>query len=548
MSEQVLVIIESSGIQDYVFGSNRLRENIGASYLVKAIIEDWIVPDDYAQGNRQAVGHPDVEILWYGGGNIRLRCANAAAAEAFTRAWSLRLLRKAPGLRAIVTHQPYVENDLTRTHSDAMQAAARNRSTQPLAVPALGLSVTADCQSTGLPASAFNRRGDTHAPELYPVSRAVQMKLAQLEAANKHLKDEFRSPTGYEYPLDFDDLGRTVDESADADTRLDNHSYLAVVHIDGNGMGERFRKLQAASIDDTDYVAKMRKLSEAVRSASKAALQHCIDLLVARISTDGKEVFFTATDNSSFKLKRNPKNQSFYLPFRPLIYGGDDVTFVCDGRIGLALAAAFLEKFSERQPDGEQFTACAGVAIVKTHYPFARAYALAEELCANAKQFVSAHDNDGCAIDWHIAPSGLSGSLETIREREYTKPAQADQSNTSKDSPQPRQLYLRPVWVGAEATTFQRWQTITMLVNELKGRDWGDKRNKVMLLREVLRQGADKVKEFETIYGVKLSKPFDEPTVDETELHQAYFDAIELLEFLFELKEDATNANVSAPH
>jgi hypothetical protein len=25
------------------------------------------------------------------------------------------------------------------------------------------------------------------------------------------------------------------------------------------------------------------------------------------------------------------------LPFRPLVYGGDDVTFVCDGRLGLVL-------------------------------------------------------------------------------------------------------------------------------------------------------------------------------------------------------------------
>ena len=33
MAQVVLTIVDTAGIQDYIFGSNRLRENIGASYL-----------------------------------------------------------------------------------------------------------------------------------------------------------------------------------------------------------------------------------------------------------------------------------------------------------------------------------------------------------------------------------------------------------------------------------------------------------------------------------------------------------------------------------
>ena len=33
------------------------------------------------------------------------------------------------------------------------------------------------------------------------------------------------------------------------------------------------------------------------------------------------------------------------FPLRPIVFGGDDLTFVCHGRIGLALAARYLQYF-----------------------------------------------------------------------------------------------------------------------------------------------------------------------------------------------------------
>lgn len=47
---------------------------------------------------------------------------------------------------------------------------------------------------------------------------------------------------------------------------------------------------------------------------------------------------------------------------------------------------------------GEQLTVAAGVAIVKTHYPFARAYELSEALCKSAKRL----SRDVSTLDWHV--------------------------------------------------------------------------------------------------------------------------------------------------
>lgn len=39
MDQYHLVIVDTTGIQSYIFGSNRLRENVGASFLVHQATE-----------------------------------------------------------------------------------------------------------------------------------------------------------------------------------------------------------------------------------------------------------------------------------------------------------------------------------------------------------------------------------------------------------------------------------------------------------------------------------------------------------------------------
>ena len=78
---------------------------------------------------------------------------------------------------------------------------------------------------------------------------------------------------------------------------------------------------------------------------------------------------------------------AFSCPIRPIIMGGDDITFVSPGKLGIYFAEIFMKEFSEKEvSDGEKLSSCAGVAITKTKYPFYRGYQLAEGLCSNAKK------------------------------------------------------------------------------------------------------------------------------------------------------------------
>lgn len=191
-------------------------------------------------------------------------------------------------------------------------------------------------------------------------------------------------------------------------------------------------------------------------------------------------------------------------------------------------------------PDGKELTACAGIAIVKTHYPFARAYQLSEALCRNAKNFVcyeKKRRSDFSALDWHIAASGLLGSISDIRKREYQVP----EGN----------LTMRPVYLHSESD-WRNWTDFSKVVREFNTHpNWVGRRNKVVALREQLRQGSEKTKQFLQVYGLHKDYLPRFSAAQTDDLHQtgwtddprtnericAYFDAIEAMEFHVPLEE-----------
>ena len=38
----VVTVLDTTGIQPYIFSSNRLRENVGASFLVSQATDEWV--------------------------------------------------------------------------------------------------------------------------------------------------------------------------------------------------------------------------------------------------------------------------------------------------------------------------------------------------------------------------------------------------------------------------------------------------------------------------------------------------------------------------
>jgi hypothetical protein len=122
----------------------------------------------------------------------------------------------------------------------------------------------------------------------------------------------------------------------------------------------------------------------------------------------------------------------------PLVLGGDDLTVLMDGRYALLFARAFLAAFEKKTAEGDlihrvaqkalnagRLSACAGVALVKPHFPFHNAYDLAEALLKSAKTVKRRVTHRGSpntpyscsALDFHILFDSVHTELDDIRER-----------------------------------------------------------------------------------------------------------------------------------
>jgi len=550
MNQYIATVIDTTGIQSYIFGSNRLRENIGASYLVEQVTNDWVgnilranfcnnIYINELDGEKCIENDDlDAELVYTGGGNAVILFKDKNSAVDFTRKLSKKSLIEAPNLKIVVAHsEPFsFGKNLSNIIDELMKELERKKHEYHSSTPILGLGITASCLSTGLP--AVNTSDQYGVLSSYPISREIVAKLQAVDTtkqdpANRKLKETIFDDLelgDYEIPYDVDDLGRTEGKS----------SYIAIVHVDGNGMGDRFKDYGKTCQTDREYITAMRELSKSVNEAGINALKAVVKKVIQLVNGELQEKF-SITEKDGKK----------YLPFRPIVYGGDDVTFVCDGRLGLTLAALYLKEF-ESQPIADnkdltkKLTACAGIAIVKTHYPFSRAYQLSESLCKKAKKFMYDEKTrleclDFSAMDWHIAASGLSGSIGEIRKREY----QVAEGNLSM---RPISLYSQNDW--------RNWEDFSEIVNSFRTHSHGiGGHNKVMALREHLRQGSRKTQQFLQIYYLDdhdlpkypLSKSKNEELYQSCWIYDprnqqricGYFDAIEAMEFYFPLKEKA---------
>jgi len=534
-----LVAIEAAHIQDYIFNSNRLRENIGASYLVAAVTDTW-AREEFAKIEKSISNEKRIEfntqqkaeVLYAGGGNFVGIFRTDRDVKAFTKALTQRVLFEAPGLHIIAHSISYEWADhkdnpsLASAIKQLLSELKKQRNQQPANIGLSGLGVTAMCDSTSLPAVTMIEDQDKVA-RIYSAESVAKRAFAS--DANGMLAKFIDLDNRFCYPFDFDDLGRTEGEK----------SYIAVVHADGNGIGKLVTTISNhynTIAQNRAYIEALHTLSDKIKSASNAALKAVVDTLQSQIK-DG--IFTGLHDQADLTLKKDGNH--FIFPFRPLVFGGDDVTFVCDGRIGIALAVEFVRQFELETKNLQiadnlpikNLTMCAGIAITKVHYPFARAYDLAEKLCQSAKALV--RDPKGempthSAIDWHFTAGGLYGTLEAIRAREY------------KVSMPKTSLTLRPVFIDGTAHAYRTWQHIERVTTAFQWGDWRDSRNKAKALTTILRQGQDAVKAYKTRYleGTKLSLP-SSPYFEEDGWHEleeadsktffcGYFDALELMD------------------
>lgn len=544
MTQPIALLVEASGIQEYVFGSNELAQHIGASELVTQATTDWLFdkrtgllptphnvvrsepgsPSRWQITDKTLAQGLSAEVVYAGGGNALLLLADEAQARALALGLTSKALCDAPGLRLAVAWQPFQPGQLAAAVDDLHKEVGAKKREPARSAPLLGLGVTAACVYTSGPAVAVDERGRYVSAEVQAKQKEGRANGSGNARLLEYLGDVRRD--NFEFVYDFNQLG----------TRHDS-SYLAVAHTDGNRMGDRIVKYIAQyAHDDGLYIKAYREFSASVQETAHRALVSTVGLLLdpSNLVYDGEKDAYTIGGKAP--VQRSQDDKFDRLPFRPIVFGGDDVTFVCDGRLGLPLTAHYLSQMAaQRLPDGEPLHARAGVAIVPNHYPFARAYDLSARLCDSAKEFIKEVDPSKralTALDWHFAVTGLLQPLKAMRAREYT---------VSEGSLLLRPLRLAPV----DRQEPRSWDVFSDLIEAFvkEGGAWANRRNKVKALREALRDGPEAVKlllrslreddPLPTSSG--LAAYVDAATTGWQGDRCIYFDAVEALDFYIPL-------------
>jgi hypothetical protein len=507
----VLTAIDVLKVQPFIFASNRLRDVVTGSWLVHwSTSRDGTLKDFVSRES----------LLMVGGGNAIIEFKSWEEARRFAACYTRRLYDKAPGLEVVVVHKAYDSGGLVRALQEIQVELARVKAERIPASPLLGLSVTAACRESGLPAVGF----DNKEPAI-PLSWEVLSRREKAGEAEKRWEDFLSQCPGFAFPMELDQLGRTYGDT----------SLIGVVHVDGNGVGKKIKswldKKAESGAEDEVVRSECREWSEAINKLGNEVFQGVVDRVYCAARKDlnnGQEVMKITGKPARLSFELSKEKGEWLLPLRPILLGGDDLTFVCDGRIALDLAEVAVSQFGKSDiPHLGNICACAGVATVPAHTPFMRSYALAENLCSSAKQMLKMKGDEGCALDWHIGTSRYGEVLDKARSQYQMKD---------------RLLTCRPYRLGSDAGDEESWRWLSGTLLEdpergLRGSHWSQGRNKVKALAEIIREGPEGVSAAFRSWKIaaqqlNLPKPIEEDgffAKNRTPL----LDAVELLDLHF---------------
>ena len=488
-----LVILEVSQKQGYIFSSRLLKDNVRHSQEIVLVTGSESVADK-RRFFRKAAGerYQEDNLVSTGGGHTVLCFPEREQARTFVSLVTEEAMRRFHGMELYAAVMEYDSALDLGTNLDNLSKALERKKARRRA--------SFGWRSVGV------EKLDRESWQPLPIGAASRYD-AQVEALIEEFDAQVGIP-GWKYPKDFKTLVNWEKHLSTGKTaRTGEENFLAVVHIDGNAMGARVRRLyeQFKKQDFDTSRTRLQTFSGGVQADFEAAFRDTAQALA---------------EHCRKQAAPEAETLSGFLPIRPIILAGDDVTFVTAGRCGLACAQVFLKALAKRSnpEDGESYAACAGVALVHQKYPFHRAYDLAEELCEQAKRFVAEIDPDKgeigsdrgepgpdnesktqpgsrvSAMDWHIEFGQLKENLSELRKDYETEDG--------------GKLELRPLLVtspeaaaslpgvdqeAAEAVIggVRTWDFFRRMCRAIKGESGRMARGKIKNLREVLKQGEE---------------------------------------------------------
>lgn len=231
------------GIQDFIFQTNKLKDIIGASGLVKNIC-DRTFKDEF-------LGHGTLVVS--AAGNVKCIFDKEAECRRAVLLFSKRVMEQAPGITISQAMVEWNDGDSFGTACDELEKRLHaQRSKRPKSL-VTGLMAMERSRTTGLPAVTT----DPESGFLDECTRNKREALGEDNAAQLHLCTDFFGKKVYarDVAFDFSDLTR-------------RNEWIAIVHADGNALGEVVARKSGSPKELRDFSTN---LDHATKTATQQA-------------------------------------------------------------------------------------------------------------------------------------------------------------------------------------------------------------------------------------------------------------------------------------
>jgi hypothetical protein len=391
-------LFEARSIQSYILDGGRLADQVAASNLLDALCRDPLQAalhclnlNDVTKDRRNP-GAGEIVFPRCGGGAFYAVFGGKGAKENAARLrdlWGIAAAAFCPGLEFV--HALAEGGDPLAAVTAGTETLVRMRNRPPTPFPETSPLVRRSPR-TGWPAR-LNDRLPEGARE-WSDAATLRKRYARdgdnsLFKRASGLAGRFLPPTEqgklYHWPRDLEPV-RDSDAKNQDDIRfpfLSDNAYVAVIHADGNGLGQALMALRrVVSHKPEAYQRIFRGFSDCIEGATIAAAQAAtVRVLIPAATAEAEQ----------------RGDGRLIMPARPIVLGGDDLTLIVRADLALPFTVVFLEAFEQTSAEhladirkevpelDTHLTVCAGVVFIKSSQPFHLANHLAEVLCARAK-------------------------------------------------------------------------------------------------------------------------------------------------------------------
>ncbi|MDW7548204.1 hypothetical protein [Pseudoalteromonas peptidolytica] len=423
-------LFEAKSIQSYLFKTGKLKDMIAASERLDMLVDDnnsvlaeVLEQLGYSHNLADKNAEGEIQFLRCKGAAFSAYSKDKAPLQALRNLWTLTVLQLFPGLAfcdALEGGMDKATNEGAQSLQSVVKlaqqrlAADHNQAkvTLPLAPAIANISQrTGNAQVPTSKLASFAPQEEVESERLDLDTDLHRQAYQVMNLKDQGALQSKYSPNDqtYSYPTNFEKSNSdNIDQSFDFSTEQnaykgkqnDERKDIALVHIDGNGLGIILLKLNKAlsTVDEKIYANAYRSFSEGLASATKKAAQAATQIVVD----------YGQTDNT--------------LAMRPLVLGGDDVTLLIRADLALPWSKQFCRVFQQASQEvltnifavikehGDAdvtkdmkgyLSASGGVLFQKANHPFTNSHHVVEGLCANAKRLTK-------QIDDNVGPAALS--------------------------------------------------------------------------------------------------------------------------------------------